>query len=429
MPFEAIGKWKVKDPAPYGAACKKAGFYVLFFIVPAVFAFAGLARSEMVKNTRGLCIECHPKSAAMMGRKVVHRPVEMGLCTSCHNPHASRHTKLISSSVKDLCYSCHEKKRLAAGAVVHAPVEKGDCLACHDAHSSDHAGLLKEGSASAVCYSCHPKDVIAGGKRVHPEVAKGNCLGCHSPHSSQREGLLIKDRKALCVGCHAADSARITSAHGDMPVIREGTDCVGCHNPHSSDNAGILRARLHRPFAEKKCQACHSSDGAGLREAGSALCVRCHEAAMPGFNARYSHLVAGAGENPCTSCHTPHSADTASLMRDKERRVCYACHSDTLTAVRKGKFRHARLDECSSCHTSHGSSNRYFMARGNDTCVSEKCHPTQGRFTHPVGERVLDPRTKSPMNCATCHNPMSSPEESILRAGKDRDLCIVCHQI
>jgi predicted CXXCH cytochrome family protein len=33
------------------------------------------------------------------------------------------------------------------------------------------------------------------------------------------------------------------------------------------------------------------------------------------------------------------------------------------------------------------------------------------------------------MNCSTCHNPMGSPEESILRRGKDIELCIQCHQL
>jgi predicted CXXCH cytochrome family protein len=69
------------------------------------------------------------------------------------------------------------------------------------------------------------------------------------------------------------------------------------------------------------------------------------------------------------------------------------------------------------------------MSLGVETCSTERCHPTQGRFTHPVGKDIIDPRSGSSLDCSTCHNPMGSPEEYILRDGKDRDLCIKCHQV
>ena len=395
-----------------------AGLFLLFILL---FLPGG---AFAIRNTRALCLECHPGASSIISRKNVHKPVELGLCTSCHNPHASRHSKLIGYDVNELCYTCHEKRKLLAGDTVHKPVKEGKCLECHDPHSTDAGRLLKK-SAAEGCYQCHPKKDIAGKKIVHPEVRKGNCLACHAPHSSTREGLLIKDRIELCAGCHPSSS--LTASHGGMPLA--GVDCAGCHSPHSSDRAGLVNANLHRPFEEKKCNLCHAGSSVKTITEGAGLCLKCHEETLEGFNKRYSHLVTGVTPNPCVLCHSPHSSDGRFLFRDRENRVCYSCHKDTKNNEEKSKFRHSKLNVCLDCHTGHASDSRYFMVKGEDTCSTEKCHQTQGRFTHPVGEKAIDPRSSTPMSCSTCHNPMGSPEEFILRAGKDRELCVQCHQI
>ncbi|MFZ3072431.1 MAG: cytochrome c3 family protein, partial [Thermodesulfobacteriota bacterium] len=113
----------------------------------------------------------------------------------------------------------------------------------------------------------------------------------------------------------------------------------------------------------------------------------------------------------------------------REDRVCYACHSDSREHTKKSRYAHPKIGVCSNCHAAHGSNNRYFLAKGADTCAAEKCHATQGRFTHPVGEAIIDPRNKSPMDCNSCHNVMGAPEEFNLRANKDLKLCEQCHQL
>ncbi|HLA50709.1 MAG TPA: cytochrome c3 family protein, partial [Thermodesulfobacteriota bacterium] len=97
--------------------------------------------------------------------------------------------------------------------------------------------------------------------------------------------------------------------------------------------------------------------------------------------------------------------------------------------VAKSNHKHPKLGICTDCHTSHGSNSQFFLTKGNDTCAMENCHSTQGKFTHPVGEKIIDPRSKTPMDCSTCHNPMGSPEKAILRFEKDRELCVQCHQM
>jgi len=399
---------------------------LLVCLLAAVALYPSVAEAARKKSVSKLCLSCHKGAGSLMTKRYVHKPVAMGLCTACHNPHTSKNKKLIGSELKDLCFKCHSEKRLLPGAVVHKPVKDGQCLACHDAHSTDKKGLVKDVGARA-CYSCHPKKDIAGGKNVHPEVRKGNCSVCHAAHSSQRPGLLVKGTKELCMGCHAAKSAKLLAAHSGLNVSN--SDCGSCHSPHSSDSAGILKKNLHEPFAGGKCDTCHLKGSKKLKTTSTRLCSKCHASVMSSFNKRYSHLVSGVDGNACMNCHNPHASDGAALIKGQLSRVCYTCHSETEKYAEVSSYTHSKLGQCSSCHSSHGSNERYFMKAGVETCSAEKCHETQGRFTHPVGKDIIDPRSGSALDCSTCHNPMGSPEEFILRGGKDRELCIKCHQV
>lgn len=379
-----------------------------------------------VRDTSKLCLNCHKGAKSIISKRYVHKPVARGRCTACHNPHASKNQKLIATELSELCFMCHSEDKLLPGSVVHTPVKEGKCLACHDAHSTDKRGLVKDTGAKA-CYSCHPKKDIAGKKNVHPEVKKGNCSVCHASHSSERPGLLVKSSKALCMGCHSSKSAKLLAAHGGLDVSR--SDCASCHSPHSSDSPGILKSSLHKPFADGKCGTCHEKNSSKVKNNSTRLCSKCHAPTMASFNKRYSHLIGGDAKNPCINCHNPHASDGKALIKGQESRVCYSCHTETQKFAESSSFTHSNLGQCSDCHKSHGSNERYFMSAGVETCSAEKCHPTQGRFTHPVGKDIIDPRSGSALDCSTCHNPMGSPEEYILRGGKERDLCIKCHQV
>ncbi|HHL40064.1 MAG TPA: hypothetical protein ENJ37_06130 [Deltaproteobacteria bacterium] len=375
--------------------------------------------------TKQLCAECHDTSRALAAKPYQHRPVELGKCTACHNPHASRHAGLLSEEGGRLCFNCHEQDEGFKGAVLHAPYASGRCLECHEAHVSDNAGLLKVAGGKG-CYLCHKRDEIVAGANVHPEVKKDHCTACHNPHSSDNVGLLTADRNSVCARCHYKDGAPVIPC----PYEVAGTDCLGCHSPHSSDRRAILRASLHDPFEKKDCAACHSGADGGEVRPGIAVCLKCHEKVMEGFNKLASHLMpAPGGGNACSNCHNPHGSDRMALLRDKESRICYRCHSDARQFVADSLYVHPDLEKCTECHASHGSNEPFLMARGAETCSSSRCHATQGTFTHPIGEDVIDPRSGGAMDCNTCHNPMGSPEETILRDEKDRGLCIQCHQV
>ncbi len=405
---------------------RRAVFIICVIAVVSVIfqGYDGGVHAMSKKNTRRLCADCHGEVAGFFDKKMVHEPVARGQCTACHNPHASKHKGLIGTGKEELCYSCHKKDVLLKGRVVHQPVAEGLCLECHASHSSNNRGLLRAG-VERLCFECHKIEDIRGKKFVHPEVKKGRCTTCHNPHGSTLDGLIVK--KGVCTSCHDAGTKRLKGVHYGLNM--KGARCLSCHSPHSSDNRGIIKANVHRPFAEGKCSVCHRPGSKELVQADYNMCLKCHEASIKSFYKRYSHLMAGRTGNFCAECHTPHASDQRALLSGREDKTCWQCHQDTEGFAHSARYVHPELRKCLDCHISHGSNTRYMLVAGDNTCSMEGCHPSQGRFTHPVGEDAIDPRSKEPMNCSTCHNPMGSPEEFILRAGKVMELCIKCHQI
>jgi predicted CXXCH cytochrome family protein len=176
------------------------------------------------------CIDCHKK---VIAKRTIHSAIgqfarmEQG-CSSCHTePHAKKKGVLsLSSPVPDLCFMCHDKANFAKDQV-HAPVAGGDCLTCHNPHASDVSPLLTQ-PVPFLCQNCHPdkttgKHVLAGygfvdNHPIHGRIdpsRKGRelgCVSCHRPHSSRKKNLLVNDDPAspasICMICHTKVTVR-----------------------------------------------------------------------------------------------------------------------------------------------------------------------------------------------------------------------------
>jgi predicted CXXCH cytochrome family protein len=68
------------------------------------------------------------------------------------------------------------------------------------------------------------------------------------------------------------------------------------------------------------------------------------------------------------------------------------------------------------------------MARAPINTACAGCHKKHAEFTHPIGEKVYDPRTGQMMTCASCHITKGSEHEAHLRHDGHRDLCVQCHR-
>jgi predicted CXXCH cytochrome family protein len=230
---------------------------------------------------KDLCMQCHKKNfAAPM--PVMHKPVELGQCSNCHDPHKSLNKKLLLKAGNDLCLKCHQAKM--AEPVKHAAVEMNGCLECHLPHGGPNKFLTKV-AADKLCYQCHD-DFATTAKFVHAPVQSGDCTQCHNPHSTRFEKLLTHKGADTCYECHDDFQNQIKTAkvvHAPM----QDNNCTMCHDPHGTNERFMLK------------------------KSGNGVCFECHEekdmAAISGH--------AGAQSKRCADCHNPHFSEQKHLLK------------------------------------------------------------------------------------------------------------------
>ncbi len=228
-----------------------------------------------------LCMQCHKKNFAMPVA-VKHKPVEMGQCTKCHDPHRSPNKKLLLRTGNALCLKCHEQ--IGQEPVKHAALEMNGCLECHLPHGGPNKFLTKF-AGKELCYKCHD-DFAKTAKFVHAPVESGDCTVCHNPHSTQNEKLLKHKGGDTCYQCHDDFQSQLQVAKSVHAPIQNG-ECMMCHTPHASNE----RFMLAKP--------------------GSTICMDCHEqkdmAALAGH--------AGSEGKSCVECHNPHFSEQKHLLK------------------------------------------------------------------------------------------------------------------
>lgn len=408
-----------------------------WFLVLSVLAVFGLgARSadaglspEHRAQALDTCLDCHDLEGSLEAR-VPHAPAKSGDCSSCHNPHVSRHAGLLKNETGDLCTSCHSPVIAEMEKpYVHPPVAQGDCGACHEPHGSSFQGLMK-GSREEICGSCHQEIATWSNYPIqHVPFAQGRCSVCHEPHGSDNEGLTKSTGSRICSSCHPANDA-LLSAHKNYPVQKAA--CHECHDPHGSPHEGLFRESLHSPFARGSCTICHpvasNRNPFAPIKSESILCGRCHEDQVrQSRQAAFPHVSAGGGE--CTSCHNPHTGVGDALLRRSETTTCSTCHNPG--GARSGQpgrhLTHGDGVSCTDCHEAHGGERPLFLVQDR-VGLCRECHDLEHGIHHPQGEDVLDPRNGQPVSCLSCHAAHNAPFDYYMRAEAGGELCIGCHK-
>lgn len=382
-------------------------FFACFFLL--IMAKVGMAAT--------VCYKCHDRSE--FTDKVVHGPVSTEQCTSCHNPHAARHEGLMQDVGVSLCAGCHEETvKSFQREFFHQPVKDGNCLACHNPHSSANRGLIRGSLGGDTCFECHV-DLLPEYEFTHEPFKEGKCSACHLPHSGDNPLLLRADAEKLCFSCHQPQA--VSKSHKGSPVKVE-KGCLLCHNPHGSGQPAMMRDVLHPPY-EEGCADCHDGEGGPV---GVDTCLGCHEEVGEKMLAVHTHL-AYRGRNVCVNCHSPHASDTEDMLRGSQVVICRTCHEDTFRRHQEKPHKHtATTKACNECHAVHGS-NEVAMLRDDGNATCSRCHETQGVFSHPVGERIRDPRNGQAMDCVSCHNPHGTDYKMNLRLDGQEALCKQCH--
>lgn len=265
------------------AKIKILNLLALVVVLSVLFIIAGPFTLQIYSAQESPCLACHAdfKKPA----KSVHAAMGMG-CETCHKPvegksHPDQKGSIkLTQDVPELCYNCHDRSKFTTGKSGHTVV--GMCTGCHNPHASNSDKLLKAGQPE-LCYFCHEKTKFAK-KYVHSIITAGGCTSCHTPHISNNPALLSSnDINELCKTCHSGkDGRHIVSLPGKRihPITgkdpstltmikvpdpaRPGKEmevpdpknpgkditCTTCHDPHSSDFANL--------FPQKNmCGKCH----------------------------------------------------------------------------------------------------------------------------------------------------------------------------
>ncbi|MBI5376651.1 MAG: cytochrome C [Candidatus Schekmanbacteria bacterium] len=414
--------------------------FSLFFLMEMFFCITYVDSADKFKLKPGaegkICLDCHSDFEKKIGGKFVHTPVKSRDCRGCHNPHASTYDKMLSNSTKEICFTCHEEIIPKNAASTHKVVVEGNCVKCHDPHGSNNKfNLLKEGND--LCFDCHRKkgDEIKKFEFKHSPV-EGNCLNCHNPHASVESAYLLKNKvPSICNDCHKTDSQAFVRQHMNYPV--GGQKCNICHSVHGSNKAGLLYSNVHQPVSGKMCAQCHedfnSKTPFATKKAGVELCKDCHSDMISQVLGKSHVHPALDDNNSCLNCHSPHATDQPKLLKDTMVEVCNNCHPDVIEKIITVKTKHAPVSEgtCTACHMPHSSESAFLLKTPTVIGLCGGCHDWQGHSTHPIGEKVFDPRDKThtrTVDCLSCHEPHGNDFERMLRYKVQTELCTQCHQ-
>jgi predicted CXXCH cytochrome family protein len=275
-------------------------------------------------------------------------------------------------------------------------------------------------------------DTVTKVKFKHSPVQKG-CTECHTPHASAKAPHLLKaEEKALCLKCHKADKPAFLARHNNYPVAR--ARCTSCHDPHGSDRGGILYTNVHKPVANKQCIQCHnaptSSNPFATKKQGIDQCKGCHVSTVNGiFSKNHLHwpVVSKAG---CISCHNPHASSEKGLLKGSISAVCGGCHEDTLARLETSAVKHQPVKEgkCTTCHSAHSSDNVFNLQQPTIIDLCGSCHDWQKHSTHPIGDKIRDPRNRNlSVQCLSCHRSHGTENKNMIYFAQISEMCTQCH--
>jgi len=261
-------------------------------------------------------------------KNVVHMPAASGTtCIFCHEATApAEHSFNLVAQGGELCNRCHNV--LGDKETQHLPVQMGMCTLCHEPHQSDNRKLLKARPVSGLCLTCHNPGMFDG-ETVHGPVAEGNCTNCHEPHASEHAKLVKAAVPDLCFDCH---NRRVKDPDGKILPVTGNTfsdeeiikhmpfaigQCPMCHAPHASANHRLLNAPYPADFytsyaAEKYfCFGCHDKGAFADPRTMTATGFR-----NGNLNLHFRHVNRDKGRS-CRACHDHHGARNAKLIRDQ----------------------------------------------------------------------------------------------------------------
>jgi predicted CXXCH cytochrome family protein len=158
----------------------------------------------------------------------------------------------------------------------------------------------------------------------------------------------------LIFGCSAEKRYRALSTFFDgvpdpnATVRANPTALLG--TPIGNQQTSTAKAYQHKPFAEKRCADCHTTNNTQLVSTQADLCVKCHQPELHQYAKMHGPVTAGK----CLWCHEPHESDQPKLLKVTASDLCLQCHDRSLLSPKVVDHANEQAN-CLVCHSGHGS--------------------------------------------------------------------------
>jgi predicted CXXCH cytochrome family protein len=184
----------------------------------------------------------------------------------------------------------------------------------------------------------------------------------------------------------------------------------------------------------KMCGQCHpepgKADSLEPKRAGVDLCRGCHASMVNETLGRNRIHWPVVDRIACLNCHRPHATRRPNLLAEDQKTLCGRCHPDAIERQDKSLTKHEPVNdgECTACHDPHAADPIALLSAPVPE-VCGNCHDWGKHSTHPMGEKVLDPRNKNlQVRCLSCHRSHGTPFKGFTHFDPKMDLCVQCHE-
>jgi predicted CXXCH cytochrome family protein len=196
----------------------------------------------------------------------------------------------------------------------------------------------------------------------------------------------------------------------------------------------MLFLTVHAPVAKQMCAQCHEAANAPnalqTKTKTPQLCRGCHAQQLTAMMDK-GRLHRPVADGSCLACHSPHAAKEAGLLRGGMVGVCGSCHADTIKRQELSPTKHepVRDGKCTACHEPHSSSAALALKKADIVEGCGACHDWLKHSSHPMGEKIADPRNKNlRLNCLSCHRTHGTEYKHLIPYATTTDLCTKCHE-
>jgi cytochrome b subunit of formate dehydrogenase len=347
--------WGRIAPALLAAACLfLAPFTVATAIAAGEPAAATVAAPPPLEIDNAKCVKCHddPETVNEDGKSMrivaehyaasAHKKLE---CAECHTDAlAIKHPRNNLGPVDmQVCTDCHEDEMNALAGSIHGQKKGAIAKTCIGCHGNLHEVLRKKdpnNSMNAVnqiqsCGECHEKMMQGYSDSVHAKAllksglnSAPSCTSCHGAaheikaHANPESATAFAHSPETCGKCHEGVLREWNeSAHGAIwkDGKTDGPVCTTCHEAHAIKEPTTVAMRTQFP---DECGTCHEETTKTFRDSfhGKATELGYEAVAM------------------CSDCHTPHhnlpkDDPKSSINPANLAATCGRCHEGEVNAA------------------------------------------------------------------------------------------------